>query len=123
MTSLSRRTLVGAGAVLAGAAAIAAALFELPLGLGRHYRRSAYDDLLSLLSDRDTGARVGRAVLAELNPFDEQAAASELRRNVQGGNFADAAEKDAVNGRLVEAAGWVLPASFALVCALAAESA
>lgn len=123
MTSLSRRTLIGAGAVFAGAAAIAAALFELPLGFGRHYHRSAYDDLLSLLSDRDTGARVGRAVLAELNPFDEQAAASELRRSVQGGSFADAAEKDAVNGRLVEAAGWVLPASFALVCALAAESA
>jgi len=123
MTPLSRRTLIGAGALLAGTASIALAIYELPFGLGHRYRRSAYDDLLALLSDRDTGARVGRAVLAELNPFDEQAAVSELRRTVRGTSFADAAEKDAENGRLVEAAGWVLPASFALVCALAAESA
>ena len=122
MTALSRRTLIGIGAVAAGAAAIALAALELPLGLGRRYRHTAYDDLLGLLNDRDTGARVGRAVLAELNPFDENATASQLRRTVHG-NFADAAANDAINGRLIEAGGWVLPASFALVCALAAESA
>ena len=122
MTALSRRTLIGIGAVAAGAAAIALAALELPLGLGRRYRHTAYDDLLGLLNDRDTGARVGRAVLAELNPFDGNATASQLRRTVHG-SFADAAANDAINGRLIEAGGWVLPASFALVCALAAESA
>jgi hypothetical protein len=122
MSNLSRRTLMGIGVVAAGAAAIALAAIELPLGIGRRYRHTAYDDLLGLLSDREHGARVGRAVLAELNPFDENATASALRRTVHG-SFADAAAKDAVDGRLIEAGGWVLPASFALVCALAAESA
>ena len=122
MSSLSRRALIGIGTVAAGAAAIAVAALEIPFGIGRHYRHTAYDDLLGLLSNRETGARVGRAVLAEINPFDENATASELRRTVHG-SFADAAANDAINGRLIEAGGWVLPASFALVCALAAESA
>ncbi len=122
MSGFSRRTMIGMGAAAAGVAAIAIAAFELPLGLVRHYRHTAYDDLLGLLNDRESGARIGRAVLAALNPFDGKKVASELRRTVHG-SFADAAANDAINGRLVEAGGWVLPASFAMVCALAAESA
>jgi len=117
---LSRRNiLIGAG----GAVVVAGAAFEGSHLLRKRYAPSPYDDLLALLQDRDGDAQLGEAVLAAKGNFDAAAVAAGLREKLKHGALAEVETKDAAEGRLVEARGWVLPEALADLCALAAKAA
>ena len=119
-TLFSRRNLllgVGAAAVVAGVG------YEATRVLRKRYAPSPYDDLLAKLDDRDGSAQIGEAVLAEVDDFDAKAVAAQLRAKLAQASLADMATADAAAERLLEAHGWVLPQSLALLCALAAKAA
>jgi len=116
---LTRRyILVGAG----GAAVLAGGAFEASRLLGKRYAPSAYDDLLKHLEDRDQAVAIGESVLAETGAFDSKAVAGKLRGRLVHATWEQAASEDAAAGRILEAHGWVLPESLALLCALAAKA-
>lgn len=117
---LSRRqTLyIGGGAVvLAGAGIGGRAL------LRKRYAPSPYDDLLALLNNRDAAAQIGETVLAGESSFDPKATADQLRARIAGRPLSAVLTEDASKGHLLEAAGWVLPETLGLICALAAKAA
>jgi hypothetical protein len=117
---LTRRNIViGAG----GAVVLAAAAFEGRRLLRKRYAPSPYDDLLALLDDRDADAQIGEAVLADIDDFDPKLAAEELRDGIAKRPLAQVAVEDVGEGRLLEANGWVMPETLALLCALAAKAA
>ncbi|MDR3526403.1 MAG: hypothetical protein P4L57_03920 [Rhizomicrobium sp.] len=119
-TLFSRRNLlvgVGTAAVVAGVG------YEATRVLRKRYAPSPYDDLLAKLDDRDGSAQIGEAVLAEVDDFDAKAVAAQLRAKLVQSSLADLATADAAAERLLEAHGWVLPQSLALLCALAAKAA
>jgi hypothetical protein len=109
----------------AGAAAIAAvaggALWRFTDIFVKHYPPTPYDDVLVRLTDRAQAARFGAAVLRGQPGFEARAAAAQLRAAFGSGGLSVAATIDAVNGRLVEADGWIVPQSVALLSALAAK--
>lgn len=113
-----RNILIGAG----GAVVLAGAAWEAVRLLGGRHAPSPYDDLLARLDDRDDAAEIGQAVLANVEDFDAKTAAADLRRRLQHMTLAEAAAKDAAEGRLVEAGGWVVPETLGLLCALAAKA-
>ena len=117
-TRLTRRLAIGA---LAMAAAAVLAVRELRL-LPRHaYKKSQYDDLLSLLDDRDAAARFGRPLLKP--SFEAAAAATVVRRELRDQTLRNLAVQEAWHGQVFEMAGWIVPQSLALLCALAAAEA
>ncbi|MDE2135751.1 MAG: hypothetical protein KGJ49_14280 [Alphaproteobacteria bacterium] len=113
-----RRVVMGAG----GAAVLAATAFEGRL-LRKRYAPTPYDDLLARLDDRDADAQIGEAVLADVEGFDAKAASAGVRQRLARHTLAQAVGADAAEGRLLEASGWVLPQTLALLCALAAKAA
>ena len=116
----SRRAVIGWGAAaVVGLAAAGTALrgFVLP----RRYPATPYDDLLNQLDDRAAAARVGRA-LAGRGRIDARADATSLRQQLSGTSLQAAIADDLSKGRLTEAAGWVLPETFARLCSLAAAT-
>lgn len=114
-----RNILIGAG----GAVVAAGAIYEARQLLRKHYKPTQYDDLLALLDDRDAGAQVGHAVLAEIGDFDPALAAADLRARLKTATLASAIADDVSAGRLLEARGWLLPETLALLCAVAAKTA
>lgn len=117
---LSRRNiLIGAG----GVAVVAGVGIEGRRLLRKRYAPSPFDDLLMHLDNRDADAQIGEAVLSGQGNFDAAAVAADLRQRLKTGGLAEAAVKDAAGRRLIEARGWVLPESEALLCALAAKAA
>lgn len=114
-----RNALIGAAiaVVLAGGA------IETTRLLAKRHAPSPYDDLLAKLDDRDADAQIGEAVLADLGPFDANAAAAGLRPKLAQTGLLTAVQQDAAGGRLLEAQGWVLPETLGLLCALAAKAA
>jgi hypothetical protein len=119
LSAPSRRQIVIAGAL---AAVGAAAVLEGPKLLKKRYAPSPYDDLLALLDDRDADAQLGEAVLAGRVDFDPDATAAALRARIAKRGLSAVVEEDAEQGRIVEANGWVLPQTLALLCALAAKA-
>jgi hypothetical protein len=116
---LSRRTiLIGTGSV----AVLGGFGFEASRLLRKRYAPTPFDDLLSQLDDRDAYAQVGEAVLAGRRRFDAMAVAEGLRQKLKGSDLATVAVRDAASRTLLEAQGWVLPESEALLCALAAKA-
>lgn len=115
----SRRSVLfaGAGAAVAAAGAIAYGSWRV---FGRHYPPTPYDDLLSLLPDREAARRLGAAFLAQHTNFTPRNAANALRRRISGHPLAQVLEGEIAAGQLTEAAHWLVPASFAGLCALAA---
>jgi hypothetical protein len=112
-----RNILIGAG----GAVAAMGALYEARSLLRVHYKPTPYDDLLALLDDRAAGVQVGNAVLVEIGAFDPGLAAADLRARLKDTTLAGAIVDDMAAGRLLEANGWVLPETLALLCAVAAQ--
>jgi hypothetical protein len=113
-----RNILIGAG----GAVVLAAVGFEGRRLLRKRYAPSPYDDLLALLDDRDADAQIGEAVLADSDDFDAKTAADELRGQIGKRPLAQVMSEDVSEGRLLEAGGWVMPETLALLCALAAKA-
>lgn len=114
-----RNILIGAG----GAVVVASGVFVAARLLGNRHAPTPYDDLLVQLEDRDDGAEIGRAMLAEADQFDPNTVAAALRARLARTKLAQAAAEDAVGGRLMEARGWVLPETVALLAVLAAKAA
>jgi hypothetical protein len=117
---ITRRDAVLAGG---GVVALAAAGIGGRLLLRKRYAPSPYDDLLGLLEDRDAAAQIGETVLAEIEEFEPQVLADELRTRIAGRPLAKVTAEDAHEARVVEAGGWVLPETLGLLCALAAKAA
>jgi hypothetical protein len=121
--ALGRRDVIASMA--AGAVAVAAvaggALWRFTDIFVKHYPPTPYDDVLARLVDREHAARFGAAVLRGLPDFKAKAAAAQLRTAFGSGGLSVAATIDTVNGRMVEADGWVVPRCVALLSALAAK--
>jgi hypothetical protein len=115
---MKRRTMI-AGAVAAGAAG-AAGLYRFTDLIVKHYPPTPYDDVLALI-DREQAQKLGTAALHALHDFETAHAAAALRQAVAADGLAAAAAADAVNGRVVEADGWIVPHSVAQIAALAAS--
>ena len=113
-----RNILIGAG----GAVVLAAASFEGGRLLRKRYAPSPYDDLLALLEDRDADAQIGEAVLADIDDFDAKSVSASVRERIGKRRLAQVMIDDAGDGRLLEANGWVMPETLALLCALAAKA-
>ncbi|HEY0281064.1 MAG TPA: hypothetical protein VGC27_00370 [Rhizomicrobium sp.] len=114
-----RNILIGAG----GAVALSAVALEGRRLLRKRYAPSPYDDLLTLLDDRDADAQIGEAVLADLDDFDARIVADDLRERIGDRPLAQVMAEDVAEGRTLEANGWVIPETLALLCALAAKAA
>jgi len=96
--------------------------YELPAILGSRQKPTPFDDLLSELTDRAAASRLGSAVLAARNDFDSPAVALQLRARLKQGTLTEALVADLAQGQVIEIHGWVLPTTFALLCALAAKA-
>jgi hypothetical protein len=115
----SRRLAIAAVAALASTAI---ALREFPVLLKR-YRRTPYDDLLSGIDDRDAAEVFGRHAIKSIPNLDKSRTAWLLRDRMKDKSLKQLLESDLLTGRVVEVAGWVVPESLALICALASLSA
>lgn len=116
---LTRRTIIAGVVVAAGAGAL---VVEGPRLLRKRHAPSPYDDLLALLDDRDAGAQVGEALLAGQKNFNAAAVATKARARLKGQKLADVAAAEAATGKIVEAGGWVVPETLAMLYALAAKA-
>jgi len=115
MIMMRRRGLViGAGALLA-----AGVTLGLNLLLPKRYPPTPYDDVLRRLRNRDWAEKFGaQAMTAD---FRANAAAARLRTLLRQDDIETAALRDAQEGRLVEAAKWLVPESVALMTQLSAK--
>jgi hypothetical protein len=119
------------GIAAAGAAVIAGAVYEVPR-LFRPRSRGAYADLANLLDDTDQAAIVGRKLMDQLGAgatiepgsiVDKavRESASEIRTQLKRAPLRDLCTADVVKGLLIEADGWVIPATLAALCIMAAD--
>lgn len=90
--------------------------------LAKHYPPSPYDDVFARLIDRDAAARIGQDVLIDMPNLETVAAANTVRARLSHQSLTQACAEDAETARLVEANGWVMPETLALLCALAARA-
>ena len=116
---LSRRSLTIGGIAAAGAAVIAGVVYEAPK-LFKRRLHGEYAELVGKLNDPEKAAVVGRVIEDRGNPSKEEL--SELKAALARTSLADVATADAKEDRLAEADGWVLPATLATLCTLAAQS-
>lgn len=91
--------------------------------LRKRFAPTPYDDLLALLNDRDAAAQIGETILAQVPDFVPVELADTLRKHIARRPVADVCTEDAADGHVLEAAGWVMPQTLGLVCALAAKAA
>jgi hypothetical protein len=116
----SRRA-VAVGGGIAVALGLTALGVTVPRLLHHRYRPSPNDDLFAYLVDRDAAVRVGKAVIfAGPNDVGTDLAAA-LRHRLKGRTLADVTHEDLAKGLLVEAKGWVLPATVGFLAMLAAQ--
>ncbi len=118
-TRFSRRNILiasGSAALVLGAGYEGRRLWR------KHYAPSPYDDLLAKLDNRDADAQLGEAVLGEIDDFDPKTVAAGLRAKLEHKTLEQSVAEDVAAGRVIEANGWVLPETLALLCALAAKA-
>ena len=114
----NRRLIVGGAA---GVSAVIIAGVFAPQWLRERYPPTPYDDLLSLLEDRDAAKKIGRRFLKQYTNFTAAKAAHALRQRVGKRTLASVLENEIANGQLTEADHWVLPQTLVGLCALAAK--
>jgi hypothetical protein len=117
----TRRKVIGATAGVVVLAA-AGAGYEVWRGFGKRYPPTPYDDLLSLLPDREGARQVGRAFLATNSGFMPAYAATALRQHIGHRSLMAVLNDEISTGQLAEAGHWLLPQTFVGLCALAAKS-
>ena len=99
----------------------AAGLFGYEISV-RHARRPGpFDDLLAGISDRSAASRLGQAVRRQMKQFNPAATAARLRAYLKQQPLSEALATDLAQDRMIEIDGWILPDTFALLCALATE--
>jgi hypothetical protein len=118
---ITRRPFLVALGAVAGAAVAGSAMYE---GVRFwHGGGGASGDLLASLGGREEVVLVGKAVLADMPKFRAAEAARALRRTAATKPLSELLTADAIEGRIIEAQGWVLPQTLALLCAVAASGA
>src|SRR5579872_7451512 len=117
MTKTTRRFAIGAVAV---AVAAVVAVRELPLLRRHRYRRTAYDDLMSKLDDRDAAAAFGKSMQAE--SLKTASLVTLLRARLGTDSLAQVSQRELGQGHVLEVGGWIVPESFTLLCVLAARA-
>lgn len=122
-TSVARRPLLAALGALAGMGVAGGAFYEASGLLGWGASRGPYGDLLAGLGDQNKAAMVGRAVLANVHSFQPTKVAESLHQAIGRTPLAAILMQDAIQGRIVETQGWVLPQTLAQLCGLAAQAA
>lgn len=120
-TMIARRPLLAGALAALGLAAVGGAVYQTGI-FGPSYPKSSYDDLLRLLPDRAAAVALGRAVLAENPAFDAKITATHLRGKIGHRSLDAVLTSDIESDDLYEAKGWVLPATLAQLCTLAAET-
>jgi 2-polyprenyl-6-methoxyphenol hydroxylase-like FAD-dependent oxidoreductase len=115
---MKRRTIIAGGGAVG--AAMAAGLYRFTDIFVKHYPPTPYDDVLAV-TDREQASRLGAAALRAMPDFDVAQAAARLRAAQAAEGLSAAAVADAANGRVIEADGWLVPQSVALIAALAAK--
>ena len=113
---MKRRTILAGLGMLAVAASGAAWKLR---PFRKQYPPSPYDDVLAALDDRDWAAKFGAAALAAMPDFAPETGAALLRPRLHRDTLQTIALRDAEAGRLVEAGGWLVPESVAVIAALA----
>lgn len=121
-SDIARRPVLAAVLGALGIGVAGGLIYEVPTLFHRRYPRTPFDDLLSLLADRESATKLGAAVLAVRPGFDPQAEASALRRKIGDGSLAQAVADDIASNHLVEIHGWLIPATLASLSALAAKA-
>lgn len=91
-----------------------------PRLFAKRYKPTPFDDLLGLLPDRENAVRVGSVLAADSASRDARSIARQLRTQIGGHSLGAVIGADIAQGRLTEAQGWLLPASLADLCLLAA---
>jgi hypothetical protein len=117
----TRRKIV-AGMAGGAAVVLGAALYRFTGLFASRYPPTPYDDVLARLINREQAAKLGAAALRGMPGFSAARAAARLRAAFGAGGLSVAATIDVVNGRIMEANGWLLPQSVALLAALAAKA-
>ncbi len=120
--SVARRPLLAALGALAGIGIVGGTVYEVSERWGGGAPRGPYGDLLAGLGDQNNAAIVGRAVLADASSFQARIVAESLRQMIGRKPLADVLVQDAVQGRIVETQGWVLPQTLTQLCALAGKA-
>ena len=120
-TMIARRPLLAGGLAALGLAAVGAVAYEAGL-FGPPYPHTPYDDLLRLLPDRAAAIALGRDVLASDPAFDTKGTATHLRGKIGHRPLEAVLMSDIESDDLTEVKGWVLPATLAQLCALAAKT-
>jgi hypothetical protein len=128
-TGIARRPVLASLAGLLGIAAAGGLVYEGAYVFGRRYPHTKFDDLLDQLPDRESAAKLGRAVIAQIHSHTDvpipamapRAIAADLRTGAGQGSIPRAMAAEIAQGRLVAIQGWVLPLSLVQVSVLAAE--
>ena len=106
---------------IGGGIAVALGLAAVGVNAPRWFRaKTAYDDLLAKLIDRDAAETVGHAVIGSAT-LDTREVAADLRQRIGTRSLAEVAKEDLAQNRLIEARGWVLPQTVGLLCVVAAQ--
>jgi hypothetical protein len=127
---LSRRTMTLGGIAAAGVAVITGAVYEVPR-LFKHRAHGEYADLVNLLDDPDQATVVGNAIFKQADPGPSVDAgvilenkvrelADNLRARLKRETLAKVIDADVAGGKLIEADGWVIPETLAVLCLMAA---
>jgi hypothetical protein len=117
---VSRRPLLAVLGAVVGLGVAGGAVYEVSRLLGPR-APGVLGDLLFGLGDRKDAVLIGKAVLAGDRAASADKAGS-LRRALGQKPLAEVLVQDAVQGRIVETQGWVLPQTLAELCALAAKA-
>ncbi|MGD0866182.1 MAG: hypothetical protein ABSA49_11570 [Rhizomicrobium sp.] len=120
-SAISRRPVLAGILGVLGIAVVGGIAYEA--SPRRRYKPSPFDDLLSKLSDRENASRVGAEVVRGTPGFNADRTKRSLRAKLADATLGDAISADLARDRLVEVRGWVLPETFASLCALAAKAA
>lgn len=129
---ISRRGMTIGGVVAISAAIVAGGIFEIPKLIKRRVR-GEYADLANRLDDTDQAAIVGKHLLETLNSgpsVDAGAAAdnaihkaaADIRNQLKHKPLQAMYVADIDSGLLIEAGGWVMPATLAALCIMAADT-
>jgi hypothetical protein len=120
-STVARRPLLAALGALVSAGVAGGILYE-GTGLLRNRNTGPYGSLLSGLGSRDDAVVLGRAVLGQVGAFDPHRVAETLRARIAERPLAALLAAEAARGEVTEIRGWVLPATLATLCALAAKA-
>lgn len=124
-TRVTRRSVA-----IGGSIAVALGLAAVGINAPRWFRaKTAYDDLLNKLIDRDAAVTVGRQAIDQMREGSDLAGPEDmpdelaklLRARLADKSLADVAHADIVEGHVVEVRGWVMPITLIMLCVLAAH--